>query len=227
MSTRDQATSKLEAIAQVRPDIAPVVGVALAVVKSAEADVAAANARAEAAEDLVKNVRPHLDKIERRAINAENQLRVRETIEKAATQREVDIERNRAAAKSDQAAIKEALDALGKSLDGLVPLIEVFASVGLQTRDQDGKSAIENRDPYAHFEIVDSSGRFVTMAETRKDAINIVKRMLTLERAAPVRLRPDNTPAVDDTDERKTGGRLDGKRLSKRQWVTKRRPRIL
>lgn len=199
----DEAVLKIEAISAVRPEMKPVCDIALAVVRAAEAEIAKAEARAALAENLVKNVRPQMDALVQVAKDATARADAKEAVVKRVT----DEQRRDAAIGAlvtQQASLAGTVEVLVKNQERIrKDAVQLLQAIHASTRDQNGKSAIENRAPYAGspWSVVDISGDVISVVECRKDAVQLVVKLLEEEKLeAQRRGQPGEAHAVEAGD---------------------------
>jgi len=204
----DEAIVRLEAIAAVKSEMRPVVDVALQVVRAAQVEIEKAETRAELAEDLVSQVRPQMVELAKLATDAEE----REAIVKRA----MAINVKKAAVATEEQRRDAALETLAKSIETLKTSVEklaeapvvrdavqVLQAIHSCTRDQNGKSAIQNRSPYAGspWTVVDIDGAVIQVVECRKDAVQLVVKLLEEELAESRRRKqPGESHPYDEDD---------------------------
>ncbi len=198
------ALTRLKAIGDVRPDMAPVVKVAAEVVEAAQADVEKATRRAELAEQTVAAVQPQLDGIASAAASAEAELD--ELKAELAAREELDAERDVAASRM---RIMRSIDSLGQAVAALVKSREgladrVVAAIPAETVEklaaahfQVEPSLLLTSKRYGRFVVKSYCGRFTAVCESRKDALQAVDEVIALRKAQ----RSGAVDVDDDEDE--------------------------
>lgn len=222
------AVAKLDAISAVRPDISPVVDVALEVVKGAQDAIAKAETRARVAEETLADVTPEIKKIAIRAAVAEEEVRLRDQLDKNQQDRDAVAKREKVAKAERVDLARAAAEMVEKFAKARGELIEKIVTAHRQVEP----SLIENRSAYGPFVVKHVDGSVFRVAETRAEALQAVDELLAYEKKLDVgsdelddedseggpRVRREPQPGENAPPEDIVpghAGRLDGARLKK------------
>lgn len=194
------AVSRLTAMADVKPELAPVVGVALEVVKSAreEAEAAVGRAfraeeRARLAEETLAAVTPHVNELADRAESAERSILQRSAIDAA---REMQAEKAEAHRKAwtptptqvakvrEMAAQVEDLRAgTVAQAEGVAKAAQIITVIHRAVKNEDGKSPVQCFEESGEWTVSDYDGAVIAVLEKRSDAVQLVSDLIEEELA--------------------------------------------
>lgn len=212
--------------------------------RAANDAVTKAEARAEEAETKLANAAPTMRAMAKHAESLAEQLQASEHVVDDLAKRER-VAKREAADEADAAAVLPALARAMKTLEtSFEKSVDILTAIAKLTKGPDGRNALRCKAEYGHWQVLDPDTDRVAVVERRSDAVALVKAMVeakwaekdvAAEIGAPrshqdlddLDERREKFPQLpadagfNDTYDRKSGGRIDGRKLRTKRQIRK------